>query len=149
MRASWNRRPRSRNGPVKGSGRAAAPFEHGALDRRGECLVIGGGGRGYPGQGAGAATGGGKRRSLWSAFWLGGDFKENVAAGYLGGVYAVNGSLDGPGWLVRGQVTGVFGFDFAMPPAPNGHGDFFRGDGAIGYQVIGYGLVAQGFVGVD
>jgi hypothetical protein len=36
-----------------------------------------------------------------------------------------------------------------MPPAPNGHGDFFRGDGAIGYQVIGYGLVAQGFVGAD
>jgi hypothetical protein len=96
-----------------------------------------------PVQQQGAASGGPS-----SAFWLGGDFKENVAAGYLGGVYAVNGSLDVPGWLVRGQVTGV-GFDFAMPPAPNGHGDFFRGDGAIGYQVFGYGLVAQGFVGVD
>lgn len=36
-----------------------------------------------------------------------------------------------------------------MPPAPNGRGDFFRGDGAIGYQVFGYGLVAQGFVGGD
>ena len=96
-----------------------------------------------PVQQQGAASGGPS-----SAFWVGGDFKENVAAGYLGGVYAVNGSLDVPGWLVRGQVTGV-GFDFAMPPAPNGHGDFFRGDGAIGYQVFGYGLVAQGFVGVD
>jgi hypothetical protein len=96
-----------------------------------------------PVQQQGAASGGPS-----SAFWLGGDFKENVAAGYLGGVYAVNGSLDVPGWLVRGQVTGV-GFDFAMPPAPNGHGDFFRGDGAIGYQVFGYGLVAQGFVGVE
>jgi hypothetical protein len=132
---------------VKGSGRAAAPFEHGALDRRGECLVIGGGAADIlgkaPVQQQGAASGGPS-----SAFWLGGDFKENVAAGYLGGVYAVNGSLDVPGWLVRGQVTGV-GFDFAMPPAPNGHGDFFRGDGAIGYQVFGYGLVAQGFVGVD
>jgi hypothetical protein len=64
-----------------------------------------------PVQQQGAASGGPS-----SAFWLGGDFKENVAAGYLGGVYAVNGSLDVPGWLVRGQVTGV-GFDFAMPPA--------------------------------
>ena len=47
----------------------------------------------------GAASGGPS-----SAFWLGGDFKENVAAGYLGGVDAVNGSLDVPGWLVRGRL---------------------------------------------
>jgi hypothetical protein len=83
-----------------------------------------------------------------SAMWVGGDFKQNVAAGYGGGVFALNGNLDKPGWLLRGDLVGV-GFDFAMPPAPNGRGDFFRGDGAIGYQVIGYGLVAQGFVGAD
>jgi len=83
-----------------------------------------------------------------SAMWFGGDFKQNVAAGFGGGVFALNGNLNLPGWLFRADLVGV-GFDFAMPPAPNGHGDMFRGDGAVGYQVFGYGLVAQGFVGAD
>ena len=83
-----------------------------------------------------------------TAMWVGGDFKDNVAAGYAGGVLAVNGNLSLPGWLLRGDVVGV-GFDFAMPPGPNGHGDMFRSDGAVGYQVLGFGLVAQGFVGAD
>jgi Cellulose biosynthesis protein BcsS len=85
-----------------------------------------------------------------SVFWLGGDFKTNVAAGTAGGIYALNGNLAAPGWLVRGQFTYV-GYDFASTLAPSGtaHSTFADGSGAIGYQVFGNGLVASGFVGVD
>jgi hypothetical protein len=85
-----------------------------------------------------------------SVFWLDGDFKNDVAAGNAGGIYALNGNLDAPGWLVRGQFTYV-GYDFntTLAPSGTGHGTFTDGSGAIGYQVIGNGLVASGFVGLD
>jgi len=85
-----------------------------------------------------------------SVFWLNGDFKNDTAAGNAGGIYALNGNLGAPGWLVRGQFTYV-GYDFNTTATPSGtaHGTFADGSGAIGYQVIGNGLVASGFVGYD
>ena len=83
-------------------------------------------------------------------FWTSSDFKTNVAAGNVGGIYAFNGNLDSSGWLVRGQFTYV-GYDFASTLAPTGtaHGTFMDSAGAIGYQVVGNGLMASGFIGPD
>ncbi len=85
-----------------------------------------------------------------SVIWFGGDFKNDVAAGNVGGIYAFSGNLDAPGWLVRGQFTDV-GYDFSTSLGANGKGsgNFAEGSGAIGYQVIGNGLVASAFVGPD
>lgn len=85
-----------------------------------------------------------------SVLWLGGDFKNRVAAGNVGGIYAFSGNLDAPGWLVRGQFTYV-GYDFDTTQSANGtgNGKFYDGNAAIGYQVVGNGLVASGFVGLD
>ena len=85
-----------------------------------------------------------------SVFWLGSDFKSNVDAGNIGGIYAFSGNLDAPGWLVRGQATYV-GYDFSSPFAASGtaHGNFSDGSAAIGYQWVGNGFVASAFVGPD
>ena len=85
-----------------------------------------------------------------SVLWLGSDFKNNVAAGNVGGIYALNGNLDASGWLVRGQFTYV-GYDFSSPFAPSGtaRGNFFDGSAALGYQWAGNGFVASAFVGPD
>ncbi len=85
-----------------------------------------------------------------SVLWLGSDFKNNVAAGNIGGIYALNGNLDASGWLVRGQFTYV-GYDFNTAAAPAGpaHTNFEEGSGAIGYQITGNGFVASGLVGID
>ena len=85
-----------------------------------------------------------------SVVWLGSDFKNDVDAGVIGGIYALSGNLDAPGWLVRGQFTYV-GYDFNTTQSATGsaHTDFYRGDSSIGYQIVGNGLVASGFVGVD
>jgi hypothetical protein len=85
-----------------------------------------------------------------SVVWLGGDFKNDVAAGNIGGIYAFSGNLDASGWLVRGQFSYV-GYDFNTTLSASGtaNGRFSEGSGALGYQVVGGGWVASGFVGVD
>jgi hypothetical protein len=86
-----------------------------------------------------------------SVFWLSSDFKSSrVEAGNAGGIYAFSGNLDAPGWLVRGQFTYV-GYDFSstLAPSDTAHGTFGDGSSAIGYQLVGPGVVASGFVGVD
>jgi hypothetical protein len=87
-----------------------------------------------------------------SVAWLGGDFKNDVAAGYVGGIYALNGNLDRSGWLVRAEFTYVR-FDFnslaTVPPGGTAHGTFYDVSGALGYQIVGGGWVASGFVGPD
>jgi hypothetical protein len=85
-----------------------------------------------------------------SVLWLGSDFKNDVSAGNIGGIYALNGNLDASGWLVRGQFTYVgYDFDTALAPSGTGHANFYEGSGAIGYQVTGNGFVASGLVGID
>lgn len=85
-----------------------------------------------------------------SVLWLGGDFKNRVAAGNVGGIYAFSGNLDASGWLVRGQFTYVgYGFDTTLVPSGTAHADFAQANAAIGYQIVGNGLVASGFVGLD
>jgi Cellulose biosynthesis protein BcsS len=85
-----------------------------------------------------------------SVLWLGGDFKNDVDAGNIGGIYALSGNLDAPGWLVRGQFTYV-NYDFNSPFSPTGsaRGQFYEGSAAIGYQWTGNGFVASGLVGPD
>jgi hypothetical protein len=85
-----------------------------------------------------------------TVLWLGSDFKNNVDAGNVGGIYAFSGNLDAPGWLVRGQATYV-GYDFSSPFAASGeaHGNFAEGSVALGYQWAGNGFVASAFVGPD
>jgi Cellulose biosynthesis protein BcsS len=85
-----------------------------------------------------------------TVLWLGSDFKNNVDAGNVGGIYAFSGNLDAPGWLVRGQATYV-GYDFSSPFAASGqaHGNFAEGSVALGYQWTGNGFVASAFVGPD
>lgn len=85
-----------------------------------------------------------------SVLWLGSDFKNDVAAGNIGGIYAFSGNLDASGWLVRGQATYV-GYDFSSPFATSGtaHGNFGEGSAAIGYQWAGNGYVVSAFVGPD
>lgn len=85
-----------------------------------------------------------------SVLWLGGDFKNDVAAGNIGGIYALSGNLDTPGWLVRGQFTYVnYDFNTALSASGNATGNLYQGSGAIGYQWVGNGFVASGLVGVD
>jgi Cellulose biosynthesis protein BcsS len=85
-----------------------------------------------------------------SVWWLGGDFKNRAATGYVGGIYALNGNLSSSGWLVRGQFTYV-GSDFNSTLSSSGKVDFSlaRENAAIGYQVFQGGWVFSGFVGVD
>jgi hypothetical protein len=85
-----------------------------------------------------------------SVFWLGSDFKNDVSSGNVGGVYALNGNLDASGWLIRGQFSYVgYGFDTTLAPSGTGTGNFYEGSAALGYQIVGNGLVASGFVGPD
>jgi hypothetical protein len=85
-----------------------------------------------------------------SVLWLGSDFKNDVAAGNIGGIYALNGNLDATGWLVRGQFTYVgYGFSTTQSATGSAQGNFYEGSGAIGYQVVGNGFVASGLVGLD
>lgn len=85
-----------------------------------------------------------------SVLWLGGDFQNQASAGSVGGIYALSGNLDAQGWLVRGQFT-YAGFDFnnGSTVAGSGHGNFSDGSGLIGYQIVGNGLAASGYVGLD
>ena len=86
----------------------------------------------------------------FTVVWLGSDFKNDVSAGNVGGIYALNGNLDTSGWLVRGQFTYVgYGFDTTLATSGTGTGKFYEGSGAIGYQAVGNGFVASGLVGVD
>jgi hypothetical protein len=86
-----------------------------------------------------------------SVLWLSGDFQNNVSDGSVGGIYALSGNLDAPGWLVRGQYT-YAGFDdfnaFSLGTG-TGHGTFSDGSGLIGYQIVGNGVAASGYVGID
>jgi hypothetical protein len=85
-----------------------------------------------------------------SVLWLGGDFKNEADGGNIGGIYALNGNLDAPGWLVRGQFTYVdYNFNSTLSPSGSARGQFSEGSAAIGYQWTGNGYVASGFVGPD
>jgi hypothetical protein len=85
-----------------------------------------------------------------TAIWLSSDFKNHVADGSVGGVYALSGNLDTSGWLLRGQANyAAFGIDNSPSFVGHGHGNFADGSGMIGYQVVGNGLAAAGFVGFD
>jgi hypothetical protein len=85
-----------------------------------------------------------------SVLWLGSDFKNRVSAGNIGGIYALSGNLDAPGWLVRGQFTYVdYDFSTSQSLTGVGNGKFYEGSAAVGYQMVGTGFVASGLIGLD
>jgi hypothetical protein len=86
----------------------------------------------------------------WSALWAGGAFKSHVFAGFGGGVFALNGSLDADGVLFRGEYTHV-GYDFSSTLSSTGsaHGTLSRGNAEVGYQIVRYGINSSLFVGPD
>ncbi len=84
-----------------------------------------------------------------SVVWTGMAFKEDVIAAFIGGMKALNGSLDSEGWLIRGQYLYV-NYDFTSPVAPGGaDGTLNRGDIQIGYQMVRGGLAGSFFMGID
>jgi hypothetical protein len=84
------------------------------------------------------------------AVWLGSAFKDHVGAGFVGGVWAANGSLDIDGFLFRGQYLYV-GYDFnsALSPTGSANGKLNRGDAQVGYQIVRNGIASSLFLGVD
>lgn len=85
-----------------------------------------------------------------TAIWTGAAFKENVGAGFIGGVWAFNRNLDTEGFLFRGQYLYV-GYDFSSTLSPTGtaDGNLNRGDAQIGYQWVRNGWTASIFAGAD
>jgi hypothetical protein len=82
--------------------------------------------------------------------WLGSDFKNNAAAGFGGGIYALNGNLDTSGYLLRGQyVYAGWSYPTGLASPANGNGNLNNGNAAFGYQVVTPSYMASGFVGVD
>jgi hypothetical protein len=85
-----------------------------------------------------------------SVLWLGAAFKDNVKAGFVGGMWAPNGSLDSEGWLFRGQFLYVdYTFDAPISPTGSADGRLSRGDAQVGYQVVRGGFATSLFLGVD
>ena len=85
-----------------------------------------------------------------AAVWAGVGLKEDVVAGYTGGVLALNGDLGSTGFLLR--ASGLYvDYDFESGFAPGGvaNGNFYRGDVSFGYQFVNDGLVFALFGGAD
>jgi hypothetical protein len=85
-----------------------------------------------------------------AAFWAGGAVKSRVVAGYLGGIWAANGSLDADGIQLRGEYVYVsYNTHSALSSSGNAHGTLNRGNAEVGYQLVRYGIASSLFVGPD
>lgn len=85
-----------------------------------------------------------------AALWAGIGFLEDVFSVYGGGVWAYNGDLDAEGVLFRGNLLYVdYEFDTALAPGGDADGDLYRANASVGYQVVGNGVTASVFGGID
>lgn len=85
-----------------------------------------------------------------AAVWAGVGLKDDVIAGYAGGVFALNGDLGSTGILLR--ASGLYvDYDFNTALSPNGraNGDLYRVNGSLGYQIVGEAITWALFAGVD
>lgn len=84
------------------------------------------------------------------ALWAGIGLKEDVFAGYGGGVFALNGDLGMDGFLIKVGVLYVdYEFDTGLAPGGEADGDLYRGNALIGYQIANEQFVAALFAGID
>jgi len=92
----------------------------------------------------------GAPQSPSSAIWLGFGFKSHVYAGYGGGVWAPNGSLDSDGFQLRGELLYVdYHFNTTLSPTGTASGQLDRANAQVGYQIVRSGIASSLFVGPD
>ncbi len=85
-----------------------------------------------------------------TAVWVGAGVEEGAYAGYIGGIWALNGDLGASGILLRSSLA-YADFEFATDSSPDGeaNGEFAQGSVSLGYQISGDDFAMSLFGGID